>query len=376
MRPARTLLVALVTLSSAALVACGDSASTTPTDTAATSDADTSEDTAAAPVTGLMCPDPGALPFTVEATALDTEAGRYEVENDPRVKDSGADYLGVPGGVGAITTQALAATLLDGSEQPVVGRMARSPMQLGLEGSPIPGEWVSTWRVDDAGVWSQVGRARTDDNGQYAFALAGEARFGLGSHWVYGVLEAAGTCVEHGYYLWPAGTKVIVTDIDGTLTLDDTELAQEIADGTYVPQAYTAADALVRAWHDKGYQVVYMTARPHPFRAETRAWLARFDYPTGPIITADALVLGADAVAYKSAWLAWLKDDLGWDIVAVYGNADSDITAYDAVGIPKDRTFIIGPEAGADGTTAIAGDDYTPHIESFVAAQPEVDPGF
>jgi len=353
------------------MTACGDDA-----DTADADASDVVADTAEAPATGLMCPDPGPLPFSVAATALDTEAAQYQIDHNPRVKDSGADYLGVPGGVGAITTQAVDAALLDGGAQPILGRMARSPVELGLGGDPIPGEWVSAWRLDAAGDWTQVGRARTDDDGGYAFALSGDDRFGVGSHWVYGVLEATGSCVEHGYFLWPAGTPVVVTDIDGTLTLDDTELALQIGDGSYVPRAYTAAADLMNAWRDKGYQVVYMTARPHVFRAETRAWFARFGYPAGPIITANALVLGEDAVAYKSAWMSWIQDDLGWDVAAAYGNADSDIAAYEATGVPKDRTFIIGPEAGASGTTAIAGDDYTPHITSFVAAQPEVDPGF
>ena len=353
--------------------ACGDSGST-----ASDTTADVAGDTLVADTTSagpqlLMCPQPGPLPFTVGATALDTEGAQYLIDNYPRVKDSGADYLGVPGGVGALTTQGLEDALGDGSAQAIVGRMARSPSELGLAGDPIAGEWVSVWRPEDDGGWTQVGRARTDDDGQYAFELAGAERFGAGSHALFGVLEGAGSCVEHGTFLWPAGTQVIVTDIDGTLTFDDNELLFEIADGSHVPLEKTAAAELTQAWHAKGYQIIYLTARPHVFRAETRAWLAAKGYPSGPIITANDLVLGDAAADYKTRWVGWVKDSFGWDIVAAYGNADSDIAAYEAAAIPKAVTFIIGPEAGASGTVAIADDDYTSHIATYVAAQPDAE---
>jgi phosphatidate phosphatase PAH1 len=57
-------------------------------------------------------------------------------------------------------------------------------------------------------------------------------------------------------------------------------------------------------------------------------------------------------------------------VVAAYGNAVTDITAYANAGVPLTQTFIIGPLAGNSGTVAIPNMDYTQHIASFVAAQP------
>ena len=88
------------------------------------------------------------------------------------------------------------------------------------------------------------------------------------------ILEADGSCGEHYDYLMPPGTKFVVTDIDGTMTFSDDELFKQIDDGSYVPIQNQSADALMNAWTKKGYQVVYLTARPHLFRAETRRWLA------------------------------------------------------------------------------------------------------
>jgi phosphatidate phosphatase PAH1 len=124
----------------------------------------------------------------------------------------------------------------------------------------------------------------------------------------------------------------------------------------------------MQTWDGKGYTIVYLTARLHTFRPETRTWLEDEGYPTGPMITAADL---GDAAAYKTAWLQRMIDDFGWDVVAAYGNATTDIDAYAAAGIPTDITFIIGPNAGMGGTQPIANDDYTQHIADFVDQQPD-----
>ena len=45
--------------------------------------------------------------------------------------------------------------------------------------------------------------------------------------------------------------------------------------------------------------------------------------------------------------------DQGLEIFAAYGNTPTDITAYANVGIPKERTWIVGPHGGKEGTQAI-----------------------
>lgn len=88
------------------------------------------------------------------------------------------------------------------------------------------------------------------------------------------------------------------------------------------------------------------------------------------MITANSLVFGDSAREYKGAWVKRLTNDLGWDIVAAYGNAESDIQAYEDAGIPKGITFIVGEFAGASGTVAIANNDFSSHITDFVNQQP------
>lgn len=319
--------------------------------------------------TQLSCPNPGALPFEVEASGFASDDAAAVADENPRNKDEAGDLLGNPGGVFGFTnmplTQAPAAGSLVFS-----GKKARAPQGSGLASNPIGEEPVSLWRYDVATeVWNQLARGSTDLFGEYRFDL--DIAIDDVTRPVYGVLEADRTCAAHYAFLLDAGTKVIITDIDGTLTLSDEELFKQIDDGAYVPLENTSAALLMNTWAEKGYQIVYLTARPHAFRSETRSWLDELGYPLGPVITANSLVFGDSARQYKREWVNRVVGDFNWDVVAAYGNADSDIDAYEDAGIPKDVTFIIGENGGIADTIAIENNDYSAHITDYVEQQPD-----
>ena len=54
--------------------------------------------------------------------------------------------------------------------------------------------------------------------------------------------------------------------------------------------------------------------------------------------------------------------------MAAYGNATTDIYAYEQAQLPKERTFIIGTHRGERNTQALDG-SYTGHLP-WVASQP------
>jgi hypothetical protein len=302
----------------------------------------------APPPAPLDCPQPGELPFATESDAFEGADLEADLEGFPEYKFQNED------------------TLTDSAAgQTVRGRMARGKT---LTSVAVPEEWVSLWTWNAAGEWSQIGRTRTDADGQYSFDVAD---FGLGLHTTYAVLEGEGSCAMHAIAHWPAGTQFVVTDIDETLTTSDAELLTQIRDPSHDPARRPGSIEMVNAWADKGYKIVYLTARPHDFRVPTREWLRRHGYPLGPLSTASSLVFGGTASAYKGAFLKGLIDDLGWVPVAAYGNAESDVTGYEAAGIPKEVSFTIGVEAGMAGTVAIADGDYTAHVGSYVADQPD-----
>jgi LNS2 (Lipin/Ned1/Smp2) len=336
-------------LAVALLAACGDS------------------EPALSDATSLSCPTPGALPFRLTTRGFQNSANVALANDDPRNKDEASDTLGNPGGL-------VAATHFADDQRPVMaavgyrGVKARTTPTGGLLSSPFAGESVSLWHYDQATMeWQSLGRGTTAADGVYE--LAGTTSPVPNGEPVYAMLEADGSCAEHVNTLLAPGARVIITDIDATLTTEDPELFKQVGDATYVPLMMPGADRLLQAWAAKGYPIIYLTARPHVLRVETRVWLADLGFPPGSLITSK--VIQSDAGPYKAVWTKRMIEDFGWNAVAVYGNAETDISAYAAAGIPKERTFIIGPLAGAQLTVAIENNDYSQHIATFVAAQPD-----
>ncbi len=174
----------------------------------------------------------------------------------------------------------------------------------------------------------------------------------------------------------------IVTDIDATLTTADSEFFMQLGDGNYDPVERAGASVLINAYASRGYRVMYLTARAETLvagdtgetaRELTERWLMEHDFPldadTTTVVLSPMLVLGPATATYKSAALAELQT-AGWRFDYAYGNAATDITAYADVGIPTDRTYIIGPEAGNGGTVAIPQADWLLHTAEQIPAVP------
>jgi len=316
----------------------------------------------------LDCDPGGTLPFETESSGFDNPEAESIAGDNPRSKDAASDVLGNPAGPYVYTTLGNDDGVVDSVAHE--GQKARTTEDAGLDRNALEGEAVSLWRFDGES-WSQIDRQTTNATGAYTFADAPLSN--NNAQPLYSVLEADQSCAPHYTWLLEPGTPFILTDIDGTLTLSDEELFMQVADASYDPQMKGAAVELMQAWAAKGYDIVYMTARPHLLRPETRTWLDVHGFPAGPLISSNSLAVGGSALDYKSAWGTRLIDDLGWSPVAFYGNADTDIGAYEAAGVPKDITFIIGELAGTEGTMAIEDDDYSAHIADFVEPYPDAE---
>lgn len=166
----------------------------------------------------------------------------------------------------------------------------------------------------------------------------------------------------------------VVTDIDETLTTADEEFfPKQTADGNYDPLEREEAAALIQDYAAKGYYVFYLTARPETLtvnvtdetaREATMRWLLEHDFPfdegRAELSLAPEFVSGQATNDYKAGALRELIDR-GHTMHYAYGNATTDISAYAEVGIAKDATFVVGENAGADGTVAIEGEGYAAH---------------
>ena len=179
-------------------------------------------------------------------------------------------------------------------------------------------------------------------------------------------------------YLWilPAGTRLAVTDIDGTLTASDRELFQQMLDGSHVPSPYPGAVDLTGAHDDLGHLVLYLTGRPYWLTRKTREWLAALGCAAGPLHVTDsdgeALPTEAGVGDFKKNYLLGLVAQ-GYVLDLAYGNATTDIYAYLGVGLPAGQVWIIGANAGQQGTHAVS-DTWEPRVAEVRLLPPVTQP--
>ena len=195
-----------------------------------------------------------------------------------------------------------------------------------------------------AGQWRRVGTARTDDEGHFALALTGAARLPIGMRDLFVSVVGDRTGIGFLAYVAPAGSRLVVSDVDGTLTSSENAFLDTILLGIE-PAARPGAAELFTAAAAAGNQPVYVTARGNQYTTATRDWLEHRGFPRGPLRLSPSFVTlpGGDTVDFKSRALAGLQA-AGMVISAGIGNRASDVAAYAGRGLAADRIFVELPE--------------------------------
>jgi hypothetical protein len=175
----------------------------------------------------------------------------------------------------------------------------------------------------------------------------------------------------------------VFTDIDETLTTSDEEWLAQIGDPSHDPAMRPDADTLMQGYAERGYTVFYVTARGEDIelddgrsaRQASEDWLVAhgFPYAEGQLYLAEGLgAFGDGAVEYKSEVVLELGAE-GWEASWAYGNADSDILAFQEAGIPDEHVFLVGELAGTMGVQPIPDEEaYEAHLEEQLPLVDEV----
>ena len=194
-----------------------------------------------------------------------------------------------------------------------------------------------------AGAWQRVGRARTDDEGRFSFVLSGGDRLPIGMRDLFVSVIGDRTGTNFLAYVAPDDTRLLVSDVDGTLTSSEQAFWGTIAFGIE-PDAQPGAAQAFQGASGRGFQVAYVTARGSQYTRETRAWLADLGFPRGPLRLAPSFITlpGSDTVDYKTTTLAAIAAEV--TVVAGVGNRASDLTAYTNAGLDPSAIFIKLPE--------------------------------
>ncbi len=206
-----------------------------------------------------------------------------------------------------------------------------------------------------AGAWKPIGAARTDGEGQFAVALEGAARLEIGMRDLYVSVVGDRTGARFMAYVAPAGTRMVATDVDGTLTSSESTFIKTVlvgAESLAQPGAAAAFSVLAQ----RGYQPVYITARGQQFSEATRSWLAEQGFPRGPMTLAPSFITlpGGDTVEFKAGAMAAIRN-AGLVIAAGIGNRASDVAAYEQAGLTANRIFV--------GTSEFA-DELAPDLQA------------
>ena len=221
-------------------------------------------------------------------------------------------------------------------------------------------------RDAQASRWRLLGTRTTNLDGKASITVPG---LPAGQYRLYALVPADNTGAEGFLTVVQPGTQAVLFDIDGTLTESDLE---QIGDYPAIRHATPkqGAYSLVRAYLDKGYQPIYLSARVYWYAKGTRDWLQWLGLPTGVLRTSTSNKISLfRTAAYKTEQILQFKQ-AGVEIVRAYGNAKTDAEAFINAGIPATQSFTIGPDAGHANTTPILDNSYLTHIQQSVASFP------
>lgn len=262
-----------------------------------------------------------------------------------------------------------------GAALSVAGKFAYGVISKDLEDEDVT-LYVRLPGADPCGEWRAVGTATTDSDGR-ATVDVDPALVPEPGHYDFRLI-VLGDHTEARGALWVVepGTAFVLFDVDGTLTIGDSEIFEQVLLGQD-PEMYAGADEVAQTWFDAGYQPLYVTGRPYSLNLATRTWLRDRGFPQGPVRTTDdlqqALPTEGGVQTYKREYLLDVMASTGVVIPAAYGNATTDICAYAQAGIDPASTWIIGPNAGGacDGFAATQPlADYPSHLPALADLPP------
>ncbi|GMI91170.1 hypothetical protein HRI_002786300 [Hibiscus trionum] len=164
--------------------------------------------------------------------------------------------------------------------------------------------------------------------------------------------------VDARIHLWKWNTRIVISDVDGTITRSD--VLGQFMPMVGVDWSQSGVAHLFSAIKENGYQLLFLSARAISQAYITRKFLVNLKQdgkalPDGPIvISPDGLfpslyreVIRRAPHEFKIACLEDIKALFPPDcnpFYAGFGNRDTDEISYLKVGIPKGKIFIINPK--------------------------------
>lgn len=172
--------------------------------------------------------------------------------------------------------------------------------------------------------------------------------------------KASSPPVTASIFLWSYKSKVVISDVDGTITKSD--VMGHLLPRVGIQWAQKGVPQLLQAITNNDYKVLYLTARPIGQVDTTKTYLRSVTedgvhLPLGPVITSpdgvfksiNREIIQRKPEEFKIECLNNLRNLFPKELSPFYagfGNRPNDTISYRAVAIPDTRILIINP-AGA-----------------------------
>uniref|UniRef100_A0A0E0DSK0 phosphatidate phosphatase n=1 Tax=Oryza meridionalis TaxID=40149 RepID=A0A0E0DSK0_9ORYZ len=179
--------------------------------------------------------------------------------------------------------------------------------------------------------------------------------------------------VEAHIYLWKWNAKIVISDVDGTITRSD--VLGQVMPLVGRDWSQSGVARLFSAIKENGYQLLFLSARAIVQAYLTKNFLFNLKQdgkvlPNGPVvISPDGLfpslyreVIRRAPHEFKIACLEDIKALFPSDynpFYAGFGNRDTDELSYKKMGIPKGKIFIINPKGEVAINSSIDVKSYT-----------------
>lgn len=179
-----------------------------------------------------------------------------------------------------------------------------------------------------------------------------------GANTIRFVVESSDVELNCRVFLWSCHTKIVISDVDGTITRSDVLGHLLPAVGRDWSQVGVAG--LYSQIERNGYRMLYLTARPIGQASQTRAFLhsvtqGSAKLPNGPVLMSPNRlvesftreVIRRKPQEFKIAALREIRCLFAPDynpFHAGFGNRDTDVISYRAVGLIPQRIFVVNPK--------------------------------
>ncbi len=158
-------------------------------------------------------------------------------------------------------------------------------------------------------------------------------------------------------FLWSNDSKIVISDVDGTITRSD--VLGHLLPGVGLDWSQVGVAGLYSLIAKNGYKMLYLTARPIGQASQTRDFLHSVTQgpsrlPNGPVLMSPNRlvesftreVIRRKPQEFKIACLRAVRSlfPLTYNpFHAGFGNRDTDVISYRAVGLIPQRIFVVNP---------------------------------